>query len=155
MARRSSARRVDPSARAPGARPAPERRLLLLLPVVLALVSYLPTLGYDFVGDDVTFIQLNPPARELGSLGQSLGHGYGWVPGGGDRVDSYRYFRPLIVIDNTLDWVLSGGAPWLFHLANVLTHALAVAMLIWLARRLGLRGIAAAWIGTIFAIHPV
>lgn len=146
MARRSSTRRADP---------AREWRLLLLLPALLALISYLPTLTYSFVSDDVTFIQLNPPAHDLGSLGQSLEHGYGWVPGGGDRVDAYRYFRPLIVIDNTLDWALSGGSPWLFHLANVLTHALTVAMLIWLALRLGLPAIAAAWIGTIFAIHPV
>jgi Flp pilus assembly protein TadD len=161
VARRSSARRADRTARtgttAPGrrARPAPEWRLLLLLPALLACVSYLPTLSYRFVGDDVTFIQLNPPSQQLGSLGQSLARGYGWVPGGGDRVDEYRYFRPFIVVDNTLDWVLSGGSPWLFHLANVLTHALAVAMLIWLARRLGVPAIAAAWIGTIFAVHPV
>lgn len=123
--------------------------------MLLAFVVYLPTLGHGFVGDDILFIQNNPAAHDVGGLGTALGHGFGWAPSGVDRTDAYRYFRPLIVIANTIGWALSGGSPWLFHLANVLTHALTVGMLIWLARRLGLTAITAAWIGTLFAVHPV
>lgn len=162
MARRSSARHADRASRTRGTStagrrggPIGESRLLLLLPALLAFLCYLPTVGDQFIGDDVTFISLNPVAHDLGGLGQSLDRGYGWVPGSGDRIDAYRYFRPLIVVDNTLQWMLSGGSPWLFHLTNVISHALSVVLLIWLARRLGISAVAAAWIGTIFAVHPM
>jgi protein O-mannosyl-transferase len=145
VARKPPARRAD--RRAPA-------RWLLLLPALLAVAVYLPSLGHPFVWDDLAYIARNPAAQRVGELGSALGHGYGWSPLGSDRADSYLYFRPLVVVANNLQWALSGGAPWFFHLFNLLAHALCVGLLVRLAWRLGLPALAAAWLGAIFAVHP-
>ena len=119
------------------------------IPFFIALLAYLPTLGHGFVWDDVDFILENPAAHKLSSLSEALQHGYGWVPTetGEQTNPRYLYFRPVIVIANTVQWVLSGGAPWFFHLVNLLTHALTVALLAALALALGLSPITAALVG--------
>ena len=127
------------------------------IPFFIALLAYLPTLGHGFVWDDVDFILENPAAHKLSSLSEALQHGYGWVPTetGEQTNPRYLYFRPVIVIANTVQWVLSGGAPWFFHLVNLLTHALTVALLAALALALGLSPITAALVGCVMAVHPI
>lgn len=130
-------------------------RLAVLVPLLLAGAAYLPTLGYDFVWDDQNFIVDNPAAHSLGRLPEALGHGYGWVPSIAERPDAYLYFRPVIVAANTVQWVLSGGAPWLFHLMNLLTHALSAAVVSLILLRLGAHWSAALLAGGLFALHPI
>ncbi len=128
--------------------------IVLGVPLLLAALAYLPTLGHDFVWDDVTFIAENPAARDLAGLGESLRHGYGWVPGAENRPDAYLYYRPVILAANCLHWQLSGGSPWLFHLANLLTHAACAALLAAVALLLGLPAGVALLAGGIHALHP-
>ncbi len=131
------------------------RRFHLWIPFVLALAAYAPAIGHGFVWDDASFIRDNPAAHDLSRLATSLGHGYGWVPGGDGGVDAYLYFRPVIVIANTLHWILSGGSPVLFHLANVVTHGLNAALVSLLAVLLGSSPAVALLLGGIFALHPL
>ncbi len=130
-------------------------RLLPWLPLLLAILVYLPTLRYGFVWDDVDFIAANPAAQNLSSLPQSLRHGYGWVPGGPVEPDALIYYRPVITAANALTWAVSGGRPWLFHLENVLAHGGAAALLALLAASLGLSAAGALAAGVLFALHPV
>lgn len=127
------------------------------IPFILAMMAYLPTLGHDFVWDDVDFIRENPAAHEMGRLASALQHGYGWVPAEAGEVRNPRflYFRPVIVVANTLQWVLGGGRPWLFHLSNLITHALVAALVAGLALALGLSAPAAAFAGVVMAAHPI
>ncbi len=119
------------------------------------MLAYLPTLGYGFVWDDETFIAQNPAAQDLGRLGESLSHGYGWVAGGEVRADAYLYFRPVIVAANALHWAVGGGRPWVFHLGNLLTHALCAALVAGILLLLDLPGWVAILGGSVFALHPV
>jgi protein O-mannosyl-transferase len=129
--------------------------IALGVPFLLAVLAYLPTLGHEFVWDDVTFIAENPAAHDTASLGESLRHGYGWVPGAENRPDAYLYYRPVIVAANNLQWGLSSGKPWLFHLSNLLTHAVTAALLAAVALLLGLPAGIALLAGGIHALHPV
>lgn len=164
---RRKARSPGPAARPPrprgaaaparGAAATPRKGWVLVLgvPLLLAALAYLPTLGHDFVWDDVTFIVENPAARDATRLGESLAHGYGWVPGAENRPDAYLYYRPVILAANTLQWQLSGGHPWLFHLGNLVTHALCAALLAAVAWLLGLPAGIALLVGGIHALHPL
>lgn len=129
--------------------------LALGVPLLFALGAYAPTLTGGFVWDDVNFIAENPAARDPGRLGESLRHGYGWVPGSDARADAYMYYRPVIVAANTLHYAAGGGRPWLFHLGNVLTHGLTAALLAALALMLGLPAGIALLAGSLHALHPV
>lgn len=131
------------------------RRWAVGLPILLAIIVYLPTLGYGFVWDDVNFIVENPASHELSSLPEALGHGYGWVPTLMERPDAFLYFRPVIVISNTVQWVLSGGSPWLFHLVNLLTHAVTAGLIAGTLLLLGLLPEVALLAGGLFAVHPI
>jgi protein O-mannosyl-transferase len=122
---------------------------------LLAILAYLPALGHGFVWDDVTFIEGNSAAHRIADLPSSLGHGYGWVPSGAAGPDASLYYRPLVTFTNTVTWVLSAGRPWLFHLHNVLTHAVSAALLALLALGLGLSPGAALLAAGVFAVHPV
>jgi len=153
-----------PKKKSPGVRrPAREPRrgtraahwLPLVVPALLVLAAYAPTLGYDFVWDDQNFIVENPAAHSIARLPESLQHGYGWVPALTERADAFLYFRPVIVVANTLHWALSGGSPWLFHLANVLTHAICAALVGWILLRLRVHWSAALLAGGLFALHPI
>jgi len=150
---KGSDRERSPSARKTGGGLAP--RWAVGLPILLAIVVYLPTLGYGFVWDDVNFIVENPACHELSNLPEALGHGYGWVPTLMDRADAFLYFRPVIVFANTVQWVLSGGSPWLFHLANLFTHALTAGLLAGTLLLLGLIPEVALLAGGLFAVHPI
>jgi hypothetical protein len=63
-------------------------------------------------------------------------------------------YRPFTILSYSVDWTISGGAPWVFHLTNVALNALAVGLVVF---------VAAAWLpplgalvaGLLFAVHPV
>lgn len=124
------------------------------VPFLLGLMVYARSLANGFVWDDVNFIVENPLAHDLGGLGTALARGYGWVPGTATGGDSALYFRPVIVLANTLQWVTGGGAPWVFHLLNVLAHATSSALLAGLVLSFGLGNGAALLAGALFAVHP-
>lgn len=121
---------------------------------LLGLAVYLRSVTLGFVWDDVNFIVENPLAHSLAGLGTALGKGYGYVPGSATGGDAAMYFRPVVVVANTIQYLLAQGAPWLFHLMNALTHAAAAACLAWLALGLGLGEGAALLAGGLFAAHP-
>ena len=115
----------------------PRWRLVIL--GLLALLVHARTVANGFVFDDLPAIVANPLLRGPLSLGTLVTHDF-W---GAAAVDTQiGTWRPLVVLTFVVDWRLGGGAPWLFHLHNLVWHALACGALAFALRR---RWPAAPW----------
>ncbi len=123
-------------------------RLALGAILLLALAATITSLGHDFTFDDVYVVRNNARVHELGGLLKLYAQTY-WQPQlGGDG------YRPLVMTLFTLQWVAGGGAPWVFHLGNVLLAVATAAAVYWCAR--AILPPAGAWVaGALFAVHPV
>ncbi|MEO8030624.1 MAG: hypothetical protein ABJC74_05250 [Gemmatimonadota bacterium] len=116
--------------------------------VGLALASSLTSLGNGFAYDDNLAILINPRAHTLHAPWQAFAESY-WPRerGGG-------LYRPLTILFFAVQWLVGGGAPWIFHLVNLLLYATLSALVFGLA--LELLPETAAWlVAALFAVHPV
>jgi tetratricopeptide (TPR) repeat protein len=113
----------------------------LLLGVALAavvLVTYANALRNQFVFDDHLLIVDNRSVR--------MPLGAGWPDAG---------YRPLRTLSYRLDYAIGGLDPWIFHLSNVLYHAVTVLLVCAAVRATGASLPAAAAGALVFAVHPV
>ncbi len=115
---------------------------------VLALAVYSNSLFNGFAYDDVWIVETRNVIHGLGQLGQLLTSDY-WP----SRFGSGLY-RPLTLLSFAVDWSVWGGAPFGFHLTNVLLHATVTALLTLLLLRLFPWWAALAG-GAVFAVHSV
>ena len=128
-----------------------ETRRRWLPPATVALLSLAATvtsIGHDFTYDDRSVILENERVHTLAHIPRLFLETYWPAQYGGDG------YRPLVTTLFTLQWVAAGGAPWVFHLVNILL-AIAVSVAVyWCARAvLPSRG---AWVAAaLFAVHPV
>jgi protein O-mannosyl-transferase len=115
---------VSPAGLAPWWRrvPAP------LAAAAVALAVFLPSIWAGFLYDDLGVIVANRHIRDLTLVRTVLG---------------YQPSRPLLNLTWALNYAAGGLAPWHWHLVNVLIHAgsaaLAAAIFLWMAERLGRR----------------
>ncbi|HWZ57373.1 MAG TPA: hypothetical protein VNW46_00250 [Gemmatimonadaceae bacterium] len=133
------------------ARPAPSfiTQVAIVCTVVLC---YVTALAGGWTLDDPYVILGNPLVHTPTVIWAAFTHPY-WPAGLG-----WGQYRPLVILAFALDWAVSSGAPWWFHLVNLAWHA-AASILVWrLARALlpspeALPGavVAALW----FAVQPV
>jgi protein O-mannosyl-transferase len=115
---------------------------------LVAVVTYVMTLGYDFAFDDHYVI---PPAWQVGA----------WSPievlkapvRAGDVL--LHYFRPVAALSYWLDGLVWQGNPGGFHLTNVALHVLVSLLVLAVARRLLPAGWAPLLAALLFAVHPV
>ncbi len=117
-----------------------------VVPAALALVCYLGALRNGFAYDNVFIVLNNSAIHSWATIPAALHLPYWYTTG-------YLY-RPLTTLSFAIDWIVSGGAPVVFHAVNIVWHAVAAA----LVARLALRWwspIAATAAGCIFAVHPV
>jgi tetratricopeptide (TPR) repeat protein len=119
------------------------------LPAVLGLVAlaYASSLGNGFCFDDHAIVVDNPLVRE-GRWGELLSADY-WSPTG-ERTGLYR---PLTIASFALNHRLFGAQAWSYHLANLILHLGATALLYlvaasWRAPR------AALLAGLGYGLHP-
>jgi tetratricopeptide (TPR) repeat protein len=128
-------------------------RLILLATLVTVLV-FLPSLTATFVYDDLALIARNPYAQSLAYLSRGFRTHLWDVFEYGSMGIGLRYYRPVVTTSYILNWVVSGGAPWAFHLVNVLSHGAAT----FLAARIATRWTGDARLGFLaavtFGIHP-
>ena len=119
---------------------------LCLLAMAAAFLLYSPSLWHDFCPmDDAYFVQENPLVQ--GGLAWT-GIRAAWT------TVQASYWAPLLWMSFMLDQSLSGGAPWSFHLTNVVLFAMNVGLVFELARRwTGQNGIAFA-AALLWALHP-
>jgi protein O-mannosyl-transferase len=114
----------------------------LLAAVTLAVWSVV--LANGFVYDDGYAIVGNPLLHSLRNSAHIWVSSY-WPVG--------LLYRPLTVQLFALEWWLGGGAPLVFHAANLILYAAVCALVYLIARRVAPAGALAA--GLLFAVHPV
>jgi hypothetical protein len=128
-----------------------ESRRRWLPPATVALLSLAATvtsIGHDFTYDDRSVILENKSVHTLAHIPQLFAETYWPAFYGGDG------YRPFVTTLFTLQWIAAGGAPWVFHLGNIILAVMVSVAVYWCARtvlpRLG------AWIAAaLFAVHPV
>lgn len=124
-------------------------RLTLVIVGLAAILVYLNSLANGFAYDDYWIVESREVVHHgLGRLSRLLTIEY-WPEGfhGG-------LYRPFTLLTYAVDWRLWGGAPFGFHLTNVLLHA-GVTVLVALLLMEFFPWWAALGGGLVFAIHPV
>jgi tetratricopeptide (TPR) repeat protein len=134
----------------------PRRWLLYALLVVTMLAAMVPSVGGPFIYDDVALIGGNTYVH-------GFEHWRGWLTGAlwdttydpGLAREARHFWRPAVLASYAVDWTIGAGAPFVFHLTNLLLHALNVVLLF---------GLLAGWVQStwaaligalLFALHPV
>jgi hypothetical protein len=121
-----------------------------LVAAAVACLAYAGALGNGWALDDHPVIERNPAAHSPRAALVAAFSPY-WPPEDGL---SAGLWRPLTVLTYGIDWVLSGGRPWWFHLVNLLLHG-AITGLVVLVVAAWLPSAAALIAGVVFAVHPV
>ncbi len=67
---------------------------------------------------------------------------------------SKYYYRPLLTWSFVLDWHWGGEMVFAFHFSNIIFHALAACLLLYLLRLIHIRRETSFWLALLFAIHP-
>ncbi|MFH1230981.1 MAG: tetratricopeptide repeat protein [Planctomycetota bacterium] len=65
------------------------------------------------------------------------------------------YYRPLLTISFMLDAQISGLAPWMYHLSNIIIHIIASSLLFVLLARLKYSKKLSLFFALVFTVHPV
>lgn len=134
----------------------PRPILLAALTAVVAVAAMCASVAGEYVFDDIPLIEGN-------SYVHSFEHWTRWFTGtlwdsNFDPAlvhESRDFWRPLVLLSYAVNWTMGAGSPVVFHVTNLLLHALNVALftlvlLGWVKR---------AWpalIGALlFAVHPV
>jgi len=118
--------------------------------VLAAYAGLLAAPDAEFVYDDVRFVSENDAVRDLGNPLV-----YFTDPETADPGSWQGIYRPLRTLDFAIDWSLSGGSPFWFHLRSVLLHALGSLLVLALLRQWGAGDLAALLGALVFALHPV
>jgi hypothetical protein len=114
----------------------------------LALGATVTSLGHDFTFDDRYVILSNGHVHQLRTLLSLFGQTYWPRELGGDG------YRPVVMSLFTLQWVAAAGAPWIFHLCNILLAVATALAVQWCAA--AILPAAAAWAAAaLYAVHPV
>ncbi len=101
--------------------------------------------------DDIPVVRDNPAAHSIGAALDAAFSPY-W-PATPDE-SSAGLYRPAAVVSYAVDWTVSGGRPWWFHVVNVLLHGVVTALVVVVAG-VWLPPVGALVTGLLFAVHPV
>lgn len=128
-------------------------RSLALGIALLAIVPFLPSLGGDFIFDDMLQIVENDQIRDLRNLPRFFAADV-WAAAG---IPYSSFYRPLMYTTFAFETALTGGEPqaWVFRVTNLLLHAGVCLTLFATMRRVGAPLSAAALAGALFAVHPM
>jgi protein O-mannosyl-transferase len=129
--------------------------LLALLVAVLGALVFAPSLGGDFIYDDREIILQNPYVHSLAWVTRWFSSDF--LDSGAENalfIARLGYYRPLVTASYAVDWVLGHGSPVLFHVSNLVVHAVVSGLVFTTLRR---------WLGTtwpafvaalVIAVHP-
>lgn len=117
---------------------------------LVAVALYARTVGFGWIYDDQMEIVLNSFVHSFRNLPLIFSTTV-WA---GSGMETYLY-RPLPLATYAANHLISGLAPWSYHLVNVLLHAGVSVMVVRVGRLWGLSVLASGLAGFIFAIHPI
>ncbi len=124
------------------------RRLPAATIALLALAATITSIGHDFTFDDRYVVKLNGRVHVLKDVWRLFAQSYWPKELGGDG------YRPVTMSLFTVQWAIGHGAPWVFHLGNILLAIAAALAVFWCAR--SVLSDRAAWVAAaLFAVHPV
>lgn len=128
-------------------------RNLMLGIALLAVVPFLPSLGGDFIFDDMLQIVENDQIRDLRNLPRFFTADV-WAAAG---IPYSSFYRPLMYTTFAFETALTGGEPQplVFRITNLLLHVAVCLALFATMRRVGAPLAAAALAGAFFAVHPL
>lgn len=127
--------------------------LFAIFLLCLCSALYANTLDNSFVLDDNAYIVDNYLLRDLGNLPKFIA-----VPADAiveDLQPGLLRGRNVRWLTYALDYALGQGQPWMFHLSNILWHALASIGVFLLARRWLAGNLSALLAAALFAAHPI
>lgn len=133
-----------------------DRRAAWLFPALvfaLGILSFLPTVRHQFVWDDHHIVEDNVLIRDFRNIPRFFTERFGLNPLA--AFPQFVFYRPLVSVSLTLDYPIGRGAPWVFHLTNVLLHALASLTVYFLGLLLLRTRVGPAILAALFALHPV
>lgn len=100
---------------------------LILVPAVIVLLVFLPTLNYELVWDDTIFLRDIPLYRDASLWTEALSQPF---------VLSPNYFRPVAVLTFMAQLRVGGVDATFLHLVSLLLHAINTVLVALLARHL-------------------
>jgi Flp pilus assembly protein TadD len=128
-----------------------ERPALWELAILIVAVGlFAQTVGFGWVYDDEIEIVANTYIRSFSHLPEIFSSTM-WMGSGGET----HLYRPLPLVTYALNYVVSGLAPWSYHLVNTLLHGLVCVLVFRLARSWRLSTPVAGLGALLFAVHPV
>jgi len=127
-------------------------RFLIWLALALTLLTFIGTVRFDFVYDDLSQIVSNPHVQSWRYVRsyfteQVWGHLYPGQPG--------DYYRPVFLLWLLLDHTLFGLRPGGWHATALLLHLLTTGLVYLLAGKLTRDRMGAAMAALFFGLHPV
>lgn len=116
--------------------------------VLLAIAASISGVTNGFALDDVAIIANDPRVHSLTGIPAIFAQPY-WTVEAGSSL-----YRPLTSVAFTLQWVLGGGSPLIFHVVSIMLYA-AVGVAVFRLARLFV-DVRTAWLAAaLFAVHPV
>ncbi|HUN63343.1 MAG TPA: DUF1736 domain-containing protein [Candidatus Sulfotelmatobacter sp.] len=123
------------------------QRVRVALLLLAVMIVYANTLPNDFALDDNLYIFQNPTVTHFSLGGLFL-----------PNIKS-NVFRPVTFVSLWLNWEVAGHHAWVYHLFNLLAHAVVTLLLYLVLRKLLIRlanGETLAWVAALlFAVHPI
>lgn len=125
--------------------------LIVAVVMVLSIMAYASTLTHELVWDDIGIVRYIDSTVEEGGLPALLSAQFathieeGYVSG---------YYRPVVVASLWFDSLIKKFFPRIYHLTNILLHALNT-LLVFILLRFMTAPYGAAVGAMIFAVHPV
>jgi protein O-mannosyl-transferase len=140
-----------PAASGEGPRAAPRSLAVAVLSLLAVACVYATTLDGTFVWDDRELILRSPSVRHLGTIGDYFGRPF-WQESTVTHQPAV-YYRPLVTLSYTVDYLLHGENPAGFHLTNVVWH-LVVCALVFAGARARASTAVAAVVTVVFGLLP-
>ncbi len=115
--------------------------------ILVSFITFWPALRFDFIptNDDGSHLLSNPQVRSLSlsSILSTFHH------------TNLNVYIPLTVLSFAIEYHFFKFNPFVFHLNNIILHALVVVLLYWLGIRLGLQKSGSFLAALLFSIHPM
>ena len=119
--------------------------IITLFLFIFVIWVFAPVMSFEFVNwDDPEYILNNPSIRGL-------------TPGNLRMIFSSTYtatYVPLTMLSFMIEYHLFGENPFVFHLTNIMLHALVTVLIFCLGRLMGAGALASVTAALIFGVHP-
>ena len=137
-------------ARAPGA----WRRVYVVIPAVLALITSINTLWNDFATDDAQQVLNNVFIKSMGNLPLAFTSSVWSFVNLDISMVAQPYYRPMFSVLFMINYALFGTSAMGWHLANVLIHVAVTLLVFVVCKDITGRKLPAVIAASLFAVHP-